>query len=208
MKRFEEELLKEDRTHVRPEVEVKKVAIPEGEETYILCGTAGCKEKEKAIRNRFSNSRETVLKGLEKAIVMGRLKDGNKMERRLGKIQARHPQGNDLYDLDLRDTALGVRLIRQMKEDRKHWRSSAAPQSQGGNGGRAVVEVHAADGSGSVVPGAEERTFGSALVSSTGNTRKSARDGRVPRLCVVGHAEASAETPARDYSGAVADSCR
>ena len=124
MKRFEEELLKDDWTRVRPEVEVKKVAIPEGEETYILCRTSGRKEKEKAIRNRFSNSMETALKGLEKTIVAGRLKDRNKMERRLGKIQARHPQVNDLYDLDLRDTAEGVRLFWQMKEDRKHWRES------------------------------------------------------------------------------------
>src|SRR6202045_4785912 len=124
MKRFEQELLKEDWTRVRPEVEVKKVAIPEGEETYILCRTSGRKEKEKAIRNRFSNSMETALKGLEKAIVTGRLKDRNKMERRLGKIQARHPQVNDLYDLALRDTAEGVRLFWQMKEDRKNWRES------------------------------------------------------------------------------------
>ena len=43
MKRFEEELLKDDWTQVRPEVEVKKVAIPQGEETYILCRTAGRK---------------------------------------------------------------------------------------------------------------------------------------------------------------------
>jgi transposase len=124
MKRFEQELLKEDWTRVRPEVEVKKVAIPDGEETYILCRTAGRKEKEKAIRNRFSNSMETALKGLEKAIVTGRLKDRNKMERRLGKIQARHPQVNDLYDLNLRDTAEGVRLFWQMKEDRRQWRES------------------------------------------------------------------------------------
>ena len=124
MKRFEEELLKEDWARVRPEVEVKKVAIPQGEETYILCRTAGRKEKEKAIRHRFSNSMETALKGLEKAIVTGRLKDRNKMERRLGKIQARHPQVNDLYDLDLRDTAEGVRLFWQIKEDRRSWRES------------------------------------------------------------------------------------
>jgi hypothetical protein len=32
MKQFEEELLKDDWTRVRPEVEVKKVAIPQGEE--------------------------------------------------------------------------------------------------------------------------------------------------------------------------------
>jgi transposase len=124
MKQFEAELLKEDWTRVRPEVEIKKVLIPEGEETYILCRTSGRKEKEKAIRNRFSNSMETALKGLEKAIVTGRLKDRHKMERRLGKIQARHPQVNDLYDLALRDTGDGVRLFWQMKEDRKNWRES------------------------------------------------------------------------------------
>lgn len=123
MKRFEAELLKQDWTRVRPEVEVKKVAIPQGEETYILCRAAGRKEKEKAIRNRFSNSMETALQGLEKAIVTGRLKD-HKMERRLGKIQARHPQVNDLYDLALRETAEGVRLFWQIKEDRWNWRES------------------------------------------------------------------------------------
>jgi transposase len=124
MKQFEAELLKEDWTRVRPEVEVKKVPIPQGEETYILCRTSGRAEKEKAIRNRFSNSMETALKGLEKAIVTGRLKDRNKMERRLGKIQARHPQVNDLYDLVLRDTAEGVRLFWEIKEDRRNWRES------------------------------------------------------------------------------------
>jgi transposase len=124
MKQFEAELLKEDWTQVRSEVEVKKVAIPQGEETYILCRASGRKEKEKAIRNRFSNSMETALKGLEKAIVKGRLKDRNKMERRLGKIQARHPQVNDLYDVAVRETAEGVRLFWEIKEDRKHWRES------------------------------------------------------------------------------------
>jgi transposase len=124
MKQFEAELLKQDWTQVRPEVEVKKVAIPRGEETYILCRTAGRKEKEKAIRNRFSGSMEKALKGLEKAIVLGRLKDRNKMERRLGKIQARHPFVNDLYEISLRATAEGVRLFWQMKEDRKSWRES------------------------------------------------------------------------------------
>jgi transposase len=124
MKQFEAELLKGDWTQVRPEVEIKKVSIPQGEETYILCRTSGRKEKEKAIRNRFSNAMETALKGLERAIVTGRLKDRNKMERRLGKIQARHPQVNDLYDLALKDTAEGVRLFWELKEDRKDWRES------------------------------------------------------------------------------------
>src|SRR5438105_14571117 len=57
MKRFEAELVKEDWTRVRPEVEVKKVAIPQGEETYILCRPPGGREKEKATRGRFCSRR-------------------------------------------------------------------------------------------------------------------------------------------------------
>jgi transposase len=122
MKQFEEELLKEDWTRVRPEVEVKKVAIPQGEETYILCRTSGRKEKEKAIRNRFSTRMEEALKRLAKTIETGRLKDRNKMERRLGGIQARHSQATDLYEVALRDTAEGIRLFWEIKEERKAWR--------------------------------------------------------------------------------------
>src|SRR5712675_2219710 len=108
MKRFESELLQDNWTQVRPEVEVKQVAIPQGEETYILCRTAGRKEKEKAIRNRFSTRMEDALNGLAKTIATGRLKDRHKMERRLGRIQARHSQVNDMYEVGLRDTAEGV----------------------------------------------------------------------------------------------------
>ncbi|EQD65586.1 transposase, IS4 family protein [mine drainage metagenome] len=67
---------------------------------------------------------EAALQGLQKAIATGQLKDRNKMERRLGKIQARHPQVNDLYDLDLRETGEGVRLFWQIKQDRKNWREA------------------------------------------------------------------------------------
>jgi transposase len=122
MKQFEAELLKDDWTRVRPEVEVKQVAVPQGEETYILCRTAGRKEKEKAIRKRFSTRMELALHRLRKTIAAGRLKDRNKMERRLGKIQARHSQANDLFEVALRDTPEGVRLVWEIKKERKTWR--------------------------------------------------------------------------------------
>ena len=41
---------------------------------------------------------EAALRALEKSIASGRLKDRYKMERRLGRIQARHPQVNDLFE--------------------------------------------------------------------------------------------------------------
>jgi len=122
MKQFEEELLKDDWTQVRPEVEVKHVAIPRGEETYILCRTAGRKEKEKAIRNRFSTRMEDALARLAKTIAGERLKDRHKMERRLGRIQANHSQVNDLYEVGLHDTPAGVRLTWKIKEDHQQWR--------------------------------------------------------------------------------------
>src|SRR5438876_954260 len=117
MKQFEEELLKDDWTRVQPEVEVKRVAIPQGNETFLLCRTRGRKEKEKAIRNRFSARMEDALKRLAKTIETGRLKDRHKMERRLGRIQASHPQVNDLYDVAVRDTPEGMRLHWAIKED-------------------------------------------------------------------------------------------
>jgi len=122
MKQFAAELLQDDWTRVRPDVEVKQVAVPEAEETYILCRTAGRKEKEKAIRKRFSARMEEALQRLEKTIAAGRLKDRHKMERRLGKIQARHSQVNDLFEVALGDTAEGVRLVWGMKKERTAWR--------------------------------------------------------------------------------------
>jgi transposase len=122
MKPFAAELLKDDWLRVRPEVEVKKAAIPQGEETFILCRTSGRKEKEKAIRQRFSTRMEDALKRLARTIETGRLKDRNKMERRLGRIQASHPQVNDLYEVAVRDTPEGVRLFWAIQEERQLWR--------------------------------------------------------------------------------------
>jgi hypothetical protein len=149
MKQFEEELLKDDWTQVRPEVEVKKIAIAQGEETFILCRTSGRKEKEKAIRNRFSSRMEDALQRLAKTIEAGWLKDRNKMERRLGRIQASHPQVNDLYEVALRDTPRGVRLHWAIKEESQALartagrRLHAAHQSPSGYSRRALVSVHA-----------------------------------------------------------------
>jgi transposase len=124
MKQFEAQLLKEDWMQVRPEVEVKKVAIPQGEETYILCRTAGRREKEPAIRKRFCSRMETALQQLQKTIATGKLKDRNRMERRLGKIQGPESIGErSLRDLPARNLR-GVRLLWQMREDRRRWREA------------------------------------------------------------------------------------
>lgn len=121
LKQFEQELLKDDFEKIRPEVEVKQIQIPGGEETYILCRTAGRKEKEKAIRSRFVAKIEKALAGLEKRIAEGKLRDRFKMERNLGRIQASHPQVADLYEMAVKDSKDGPRLFWRQKPEQQQW---------------------------------------------------------------------------------------
>jgi transposase len=121
LKEFERELLEEGWEQVRPEVEVKLVSTPAGEETYVLCRTAARKEKEKAIRSRFSMQMETALNKLKKRIAEKRLKDRNKIERQIGRIQARHPQVADLYEMEVVSSAEGLRLEWTVLNDRHTW---------------------------------------------------------------------------------------
>src|SRR6266849_3529863 len=122
LKQFEQELLKDDFEKIRPEVEVKQIRIPGGEETYILCRTAGRKEKEKAIRSRFVAKIEKALAGLEQRITTGKLRDRFKMERNLGRIQAGHPQVADLYEMAIKDSKEGARLVWRQKPEQQQWR--------------------------------------------------------------------------------------
>src|SRR5258707_2621040 len=121
LKQFEQELLKDDFEKIRPEVEVKQIRIPGGEETYILCRTAGRKEKEKAIRSRSVTKIDKALAGLEKRIVEGKLKDRDKMFMSLGRIQASHPQVGDLYEMVVKDTQQGPRLVWRQKPEQQQW---------------------------------------------------------------------------------------
>jgi transposase len=121
LKQFEQQLLKDDFEKIRPEVEVKQILIPGGEETYILCRTTGRKEKEKAIRSRFVAKIEKALGGLEKRIAEGKLKDRDKMLLRLGRIQASHPQVADLYEMAVKDSKEGPRLVWQQKLEQQQW---------------------------------------------------------------------------------------
>src|SRR6266571_2901248 len=73
LKQFEAELLQDNWQQVRPEVEVKLVGIPQGEEPFILCRTQGGQQKEKAIRSRFSARIEDALGRLERRVAAGRL---------------------------------------------------------------------------------------------------------------------------------------
>ena len=125
LKEFAAELLnQQDWQQVRPEVEVKRVGIPTGEETYILCRTQGRKEKEQAMRSRFVTRIEAALSKLEKRVAAGKLKDRDKIQRQLGGVEARHPQVADLYEMKVVETEAGLRVQWQARADRQSWRQA------------------------------------------------------------------------------------
>jgi transposase len=124
LKQFEAELLAGDWERVRDDVEVKRVAMPGGEETYVLCRTTARREKEKAIRSRFSAQMEKALGRLAQRVAAGKLKDHGKIERRLGRIEARYPSVADLYQMQLAETDSGLRLDWQMLPERRTWQET------------------------------------------------------------------------------------
>lgn len=121
LREFERELLAEDWQQVRADVEVKLAPAPGGEETYILCRSTARREKEKAIRSRFSARMEKALTALQKRVAAGQLRDRNKIERQLGAIQARHPQVADLYELRVSEQDGKLAVEWQMRPERRTW---------------------------------------------------------------------------------------
>jgi len=119
----EEELLKRGLDAGSARSGSEEIPIPQGEETYILFGRRAARERE-AIRSRFSNRMGNCAPGT------WRMRSSRAAERPPTKWSGNWERSSsvsavsDMYDLDLRDTTDGVRLICRWKEDRKKWRES------------------------------------------------------------------------------------
>lgn len=124
LKQFEQELLAGGWEQVREDVEVKRVAMPGGEESYVLCRTRARREKEQAIRRRFSARIEDALRRLSKRVAEGRLKDRGKIERCLGRIQARHASVADLYEMKVVEANGPLRVHWHILAERRAWQEA------------------------------------------------------------------------------------
>ena len=120
----ERELLEGGWVRVRDEVEAKLVPMPTGTETYVLCRSTARREKELAIRRRFSARMERALKHLAQRVEKGQLKDRQKIERRVGRIQARHPQVTDLYAMGITEREGHLAVEWKLLEERRAWREA------------------------------------------------------------------------------------
>jgi transposase len=124
LRHVEQALLDGPWTHVRDEVDAQLIPIPGGTETYVLCRSTARREKELAIRRRFSTRLEDRLRGLEKRVATGRLKDRGKIERVLGRLQASYASVADLYEMAVREEDGQLRLHWRLIEERRAWRDA------------------------------------------------------------------------------------
>jgi transposase len=87
---YEQELLEGTWTRVSAQVEVQ--LVPQTDEVYVLCRSLGRKAKERAMRWRALRGLIGDLRALRRGLAEGQLKDPDKIQRRLGRLQERHPQ--------------------------------------------------------------------------------------------------------------------
>ncbi len=126
LKKFERELLMENWQTVRPDVEIKLCPSPDGsEETFLLCRSKGRKEKEEAILNRFITRLEEGLTKMQNQASAGKLRDKQKVERRIGRLLERNSRAASLYEVLVsetgsgKDTRLSITITKN--EERYNW---------------------------------------------------------------------------------------
>jgi transposase len=124
LKEFEKALLEDGWTQIREEVEVKLVSLPGGTETYVLCRSTSRREKEKAIRHRFSARLEQALGRLHQRVAQGRLKDRAKIQLALASLRARHPRVADLYQMGVVEREGTVEVEWKRVPERQAWREA------------------------------------------------------------------------------------
>lgn len=126
LRKFEKELLAKDWEEVHPGVEVKKCSSPDGtEEAFVLCRSEGRQEKEMAILTRFVVRLEAGLNKLKEQALQGRLRDRQKVDRRIGRLLERNSRAASLFDVNVTETGTGndrrLDIEIRKNEDRYHW---------------------------------------------------------------------------------------
>ena len=121
LKRFEQELAKENWSSIREGLEVKICPGPDGEETFILCRSRDRREKERAMRERFETRIENALKKMEAACAKKR-QQRERIAIRLGRIFARNSRAARLFAVAIQDrTGGGVTISWTRRSEWLDW---------------------------------------------------------------------------------------
>jgi transposase len=105
LKKFEQQLLSKDWEEVQSGVEVRLCSVPDSQgETFVLCRSQGRREKENAILIRFVQNMEAGLVNMAASMAAGKLKDRQKAERSIGRLQERNSRAASLFTITVTDT--------------------------------------------------------------------------------------------------------
>jgi transposase len=124
LKKFERRLLEQDWEEVQPGVDVKLCLSAEGtDETFVLCRSQGRKEKENAILSRFVTRLETKLSNLVHQAETGKIRNKQKVERRIGRLLEQNSRAASLFTITVTETGRGKdsRLSIQVKKNEERW---------------------------------------------------------------------------------------
>ncbi len=126
LKKFEQQLFEQNWEEVQPGVDVKLCRSPEGtDEIFVLCRSQGRKEKENAILNRFLTRLESQLDNLAHQAEAGKIRDKQKVERRIGRLLEQNKRAASLFNITVIETGTGkdARLSIEVKknEQRQQW---------------------------------------------------------------------------------------
>jgi len=107
---------------VYEDVQVKAVPGPEGMETFLLCRSRARREKEAAIHRRFIQRLQEGLTAIQAAIDSGRLRDPEKIGRRIGALLQRNSRAAKAFQVTLtRDETGHLRLEWPERPDWLDW---------------------------------------------------------------------------------------
>ena len=121
LRKFERQLLAEDWTSIREGLEVKLVASPEGQETFILCRSADRARKERAMHDRFA-------KRIEEGLV--RMQEGCRkrkqkivaVAKRLGRLLGQNSRAAGMFEADVVSGPDGeAQVVWRKVEDWRQW---------------------------------------------------------------------------------------
>jgi transposase len=126
LKRYEQEMTQMGWQAVAPGVEVKLCMAPEGsQESFILCRSERRREKERAILNRFVERLEKALNKLVSQAERGKIRNRQKVERRIGRLLERYSRATGLFEVSTQERGSGkeARLKIQIhrNEERYQW---------------------------------------------------------------------------------------
>lgn len=132
LKKFADELAKDDWQTIRDGIEVKLCRLPQNEkrrkkktaedsDVFILCRSADRKAKDQAIVNRYVDRIEKGLQRIQKSGHQQRIKKTSVAERQIGRLLEKNSRAAAFFEIHVKEQNDVVDVSWSMRQDKKNW---------------------------------------------------------------------------------------